>query len=1011
MDLYSLFTNTKAAELIFNLLIHIIIISLTGWTVMKIWNPRSAPVRSGGYLAVLLALAVLPVLTVMFTLLHITWFQSTISLPPAYTQQSSPAIFQNQQNIFEDSLITDNEIRPDTSDQASVPVEPQQENEIYHGNDLQNKVNSSNQNSAPFITRELIIISTNIFGGIWIAGFVVFILRLSLKLSFLKGYMHNLSTGDTERLKNIYNSIRPVFKNRPMPDIYQSSSLSSPVTIGIIRPVMILPVEMEDLSDHELKSILLHELAHIFHSDNFIGFLQHVLSSIFWWNPLVYYLNSAYSDSREDVCDNYAIRNLKSPKKYAATLLTLAEKTSFLSHMPATAGMSLSKRSFEHRVLDLLRKDRDLNTIYKPSLIILCLITAIAVTSCGTGLKLSFKDTVSPVNRDYIEISKKPVWVIGNEIINKINTDKFKDIEKYVDHLVKEKPYTADGTRVLERLYPFAAERLDSSDNLDKWCEDENPHQASFILRGIYYIYEAWKHRGHGPGYTVTVESLQKFREYLILAKNDLEKAYDINPEDPNSAASMLSVCRGLDLGEIEMETWFERAVEADPVTYKAYAQKQDFIRPKWYGTEEKDKAFAEYCYNSAPSESVIHEIMLDYIIENYKRSKNKGEYFNDLTILKTVYDVAQKTLVIFPDSSSIRSKLAEIEKFRGNYGKAIEYYSEILTIDPGNPEALQKRGNLYSGNLRKYDLAEADIKLSIKSDPYGPHNYEELAKISQTKGDYRQAIEYLNMAINKKPKNPKLYVDRGAIKRRPLREYASALEDFKQAVRLDSNHVVGNFYMALCYEGMRQLEEAEKYRIKTLEIIESRKPGKPNSLPPAFADDIRNKLTAMQIRLKQGSSRAPATLQNLYPKEINYTIDPSPGEGWMKMSSGPFNDLAFNLPSKSTVIYVARIPVFESAINLPPAEIFKGWIDGMQTKYRYKNFDMESSGTATIDGRKLFYAVYEFIFMDTIKKEKVYIIKGDSLFYRLRYSGNKNTFNDNLQTFEDYFKSFKISS
>ena len=85
------------------------------------------------------------------------------------------------------------------------------------------------------------------------------------------------------------------------------------MTVGIIRPVMILPVEMENMSDDELKSILLHELAHIFHRDNFIGFLQHVLSSVFWWNPLVYFLNSAYSDSREDVCDNYAINFLKKP--------------------------------------------------------------------------------------------------------------------------------------------------------------------------------------------------------------------------------------------------------------------------------------------------------------------------------------------------------------------------------------------------------------------------------------------------------------------------------------------------------------------------------------------------------------------------------------------------------------------------------------------------------------------------------------------------------------------------
>ena len=342
----------------------------------------------------------------------------------------------------------------------------------------------------------------------------------------------------------------------------------------------------------------------------------------------------------------------------------------------------------------------------------------------------------------------------------------------------------------------------------------------------------------------------------MNLPKNDLEKAYSINPEDPNSAASMINVCLWISGSEEEKESWFKKAIEADPVSYSAYANKQNYLRPKWGGTKEKDRTFAEQCFVKAPPKSIIHEIMLDYVIENYYwGKKNKSDYFNDPSIIKTIDEAAQKTLKIFPDSISIRSKLAEIETRKGNYGKAIELYSEILTIDPRNPEALQKRGNLYSGTLRKYDLAEADIKMSIESDPFGPDNYEELAKIARILGDYRKAIEYFNIAINRKPKDPQLYIDRGAIKRSPLHEYDSALEDFKQAVKLDSNHVTGNFYMALCYESMQQLEEAEKYRIKTLSLIEARSPGKARSLPAAFANDIKNKLIAMQRRLEQGSS------------------------------------------------------------------------------------------------------------------------------------------------------------
>ena len=119
---------------------------------------------------------------------------------------------------------------------------------------------------------------------------------------------------------------------------------------------------------------------------------------------------------------------------------------------------------------------------------------------------------------------------------------------------------------------------------------------------------------------------------------------------------------------------------------------------------------------------------------------------------------------------------------------------------------------------------------------------------------------------------------------------------------------------------------------------------------------------------------------------------------------------MAFNLPSKLTTIYVGRIPVPDGN-GLHPAEIFRGWIDGMQKKYDYKNFKIESSGTTTIDGRKSYYAVYEYNFRDIIKREKDYIIQGNSVFYRIRYNSHINTYNENLQTFERYVTSFKIAA
>lgn len=507
---------------------------------------------------------------------------------------------------------------------------------------------------------------------------------------------------------------------------------------------------------------------------------------------------------------------------------------------------------------------------------IFCFCLTVFMVSCSTSVRNTGKAGYLSGSEEniskYVEYDKKPVWVIGNDIIQKLNAGEFTDIEEYMDHLVTEKPYSVDGTRVLEDLYSFVGKRISSSDMLYKWCAKEPSHHSAFIFRGKYYIKQAWIARGHGFSYTVTREGWMKFRKNLELAKNDLAKAYSMNPEDPNSAALMIRVCLGLSGSEKEKESWFKRAIAADPVAYNAYSQKQNYLRPKWGGTKEKDMAFAEYCYENAPPKSIIHEIMLDYIIENYKWSENRDNYYHDPSILKTIDDVVQKTIKNFPDSGSIKIKLANIEVIKRNIGKANSLYSEILESDPGNPDALRGRGDLYNGAQKNTELAEADIIKSVESDPYGPSNFEALAKIAKIRGDYQKAIEYYTRAIEKNPKTTRLYVERGFIKMYSLGNHASALEDFKTAEKLDSRFIATKVNIANCLERMGRYEEAKTYCMKALELIEMQKSGADGRMhSPAGAENIKRSLNSMLQRLNGTPNQL--SMANIGPMSHSYPV------------------------------------------------------------------------------------------------------------------------------------------
>lgn len=83
--------------------------------------------------------------------------------------------------------------------------------------------------------------------------------------------------------------------------------VSSPMMIGFIEPMLILP--HENYNEVDLSFIIKHELIH--HKNHHIWFklLLLVTSSIHWFNPLIYIARSEINKSIELCCDSEVIKN------------------------------------------------------------------------------------------------------------------------------------------------------------------------------------------------------------------------------------------------------------------------------------------------------------------------------------------------------------------------------------------------------------------------------------------------------------------------------------------------------------------------------------------------------------------------------------------------------------------------------------------------------------------------------------------------------------------------------
>lgn len=132
-----------------------------------------------------------------------------------------------------------------------------------------------------------------------------------------------------------------------------SDSLRSPISWGLMRPVILLNSEAAD-AHSEAEAIIAHELAHVARLDWAKLLLSRVTVALFWFNPLVWLLAREAHQLREEAADDSVLDNDIEDTEYARLLVGIArhECRGLLigAHGVAPGRTSLARRV--QRVLD-----------------------------------------------------------------------------------------------------------------------------------------------------------------------------------------------------------------------------------------------------------------------------------------------------------------------------------------------------------------------------------------------------------------------------------------------------------------------------------------------------------------------------------------------------------------------------------------------------------------------------------------------------------------------------------
>ena len=257
--------------------------------------------------------------------------------------------------------------------------------------------------TAPVTWRSVLVL-------IWVLGFVVSLARMISTCFRARGIIRRARPTTIEGV--------PTHASTPL---LISEEIEIPVTAGLFKPKIILPVTSTQWTAERTRLVLLHEQAHVERRDILWQSLTRFIAALYWFQPLVWLGESQMKLERERACDDQVLRKGETASDYAQVLLEFAAELG--GKTPNLFGaLSMAQKPIEKRMTMILdpktnRSDSAASTRAGLVLVFLAFATFSSAVRPWSPVPASASD---PIRAAAIEPgSGKPVIASQNEAINK----------------------------------------------------------------------------------------------------------------------------------------------------------------------------------------------------------------------------------------------------------------------------------------------------------------------------------------------------------------------------------------------------------------------------------------------------------------------------------------------------------------------------------------------------------------------------------------------------------------
>ena len=150
--------------------------------------------------------------------------------------------------------------------------------------------------SRPILWQRLFIL-------VWLSGVAFLLMRFVVgRIGLHRIVKHSVPIRD-ERIQSLLRELSCKLEVRKSTIILKSERCPAPFTFKIIHPAIMLPKTMNTRPEALLRTVLLHELAHIKRRDQLTRKIAWLVCCLFWCIPPIWYVYRWLLMTEEKACD------------------------------------------------------------------------------------------------------------------------------------------------------------------------------------------------------------------------------------------------------------------------------------------------------------------------------------------------------------------------------------------------------------------------------------------------------------------------------------------------------------------------------------------------------------------------------------------------------------------------------------------------------------------------------------------------------------------------------------